>query len=303
MPPDDLNQKPTLQIHVCGRKSSNSIGKTYQFGSATCLLWWVRNAEVKMNSQKLGLAIFLAGALYLFVGGWLVNWWVVPMYKFTAPEQISQTVWAPGSPLFYLWAFAPIGGALLVAIGMLLRTEPKNTWMAAIASALIILSAMFPETMGYSVTGFGLLGLMITLLFIAIVWYWGKNRVTLVGPAKTAADFQLIGYIFFFMASISVCALLGYPIHTNPGLYFPEKVIDAGSLPKMYALGIKIGAYLVLGFFFNFLAVYKRSTAMESLSGSGKTMFSSEAISTGGAQRLSQTKTAATASDMRIGSG
>ncbi len=111
--------------------------------------------------------------------------------------------------------------------------------------------------MSYSVIGFGLIGLLITLLFIAIVWYWGKSRVTLMGSARTAADFQLIGFIFFFAASISVCALLGYPIYTNPGLYFPEKVIDAGTIPKMYALGIKTGMYLVLGFFFNFLSIYK----------------------------------------------
>jgi hypothetical protein len=211
-----------------------------------------------MNKQKLGLIIFLVGALYFFVGGWLVNWWIVPMYKTTTPEQINQTVWAPDSSLFFIWAFAGLAGASLVAIGMSLRTEPKKTWMVAIASVFIILSAMFPETMGYSVIGFGLIGLVITLLFIAIVWYWGKNRVTPMGSAKNAAGFQLIGYIFFFAASISVCALLGYPIHTNPGLYFPEKVIDAGTLPKMYALGIKIGMYLVLGFFFNFLSIYKR---------------------------------------------
>jgi len=210
-----------------------------------------------MNKQKLGLIIFLVGALYLLIGGWLVNWWIVPMFNTTTPEQINQTVWAPGRPLFFIWAFAPIAGALLVAIGMSLRTEPKQTWMVAIASAFIILSVMFPEIMGYSVIGFGLIGLLISLLFIAIVWYWGKNRVTLMSPATTAADFQLIGYIFFFAASISVCALLGYPVHTNPGLYSPEKVIDAGTLPKMYAMGIKIGVYLVLGFFFNFLSIYK----------------------------------------------
>jgi hypothetical protein len=210
-----------------------------------------------MNKQKLGLIIFVVGALYLFVGGWLVNWWIVPMYKTTTPEQIIQTVWAPGRPLFFIWSFAPIGGVLLAGIGMSLRTEPRKTWMVAMASAFIILSMMFPETMGYSVIGFGLIGLLISLLFIAIVWYWGKNRVTLMGPAKTAADFQLIGYIFFFAGSISVCGLLGYPIHINPGLYFPEKVIEAGTLPKMYAMGIKIGVYLVLGFFFNFLSIYK----------------------------------------------
>jgi hypothetical protein len=210
-----------------------------------------------MNKQKLGLIIFLVGSLYFFVGGWLVNWWIVPMYKTTTPEQINQTVWAPDSPLFFIWAFAALAGASLVAIGMSLRTEPRNTWMVAMASVFIILSAMFPETMGYYVIGFGLIGLLITLLFIAIVWYWGKNRVILMGSAKNAADFQLIGYIFFFAASISVCALLGYPVHTNPGLYSPEKVIDAGTLPKMYAMGIKIGVYLVLGFFFNFLSIYK----------------------------------------------
>jgi hypothetical protein len=210
-----------------------------------------------MNKQKLGLIIFLVGSLYFIVGGWLINWWIVPMFKTTTPEQINKTVWARGSPLFFIWAFAPLGGASLVAIGMSLRTAPKKTWMVAIASAFIILSALFPETMGFSVIGFGLIGLFISLLFIAIVWYWGRNRVTLMGPPKTAADFQLIGFIFFYAASISICALLGYPIQTNPGLYLPENVIAAGSLPKMYALGIKIGMYLVLGFFFNFLSIYK----------------------------------------------
>jgi hypothetical protein len=211
----------------------------------------------KMNKQKLGLMIFLIGALYLFVGGWLAIWWIMPIYKTTTPEQINQTVWAPGRPLFFMWQSAPIVGALLVAIGMSLRTNPKKTWMVVMASAFIILSAMFPETMGYSDIGFGLIGLSICLLFIAIVWCWGKNRLTLMGPAKTAADFQLIGYIFFFAVSISVCGILGNPAHTNPGLYFPGKLIAANSLPKSYAMGIKIGVYLVLGFFFNFLSIYK----------------------------------------------
>jgi hypothetical protein len=210
-----------------------------------------------MNNKKLGLIIFWVGTLYFFVGGWLLNWWIVPMYKTSTLEQINQTAWAPGSPLFLIWGFAPIAGSCLVAIGMSLHTETKKTWMVAIASIFIILIAMFPETMGFSVIGFGMIGLLITLLFITIVWYWGKNRVTLSGPAKTAADLQLIGYIFFFAASISVCALLGNPIPTNRGLFFPEEVIAAGSLPNMYALGTKIGVYLVLGFLFNFLNLYK----------------------------------------------
>ena len=30
------------------------------------------------------------------------------------------------------------------------------------------------------------------------------------------------------------CGVLGNPFHTNPGLLFPEKVLEAGSLPLMY---------------------------------------------------------------------
>jgi hypothetical protein len=51
--------------------------------------------------------------------------------------------------------------------------------------------------------------------------------------------------------------LLGNPFHTNPGLYFPEKVIEADTLPQMYSMGIKVGFYLVMGFFFHFLSFYK----------------------------------------------
>jgi len=215
----------------------------------------IRGGEMKSN--KTGLIVYWVGATYLLVWGWLVNWWIVPMYKYTPVEKITQTVWAPGSPLFIIWAFGIPVGAILAVIGMLLRTEPTKIWQFLIVTAFIILSVMFPATMGYHIVVFGALGGLIAAFFLAVVWYWGKKRTTLEGPAKTAADLQLIGYVFFLAAAWLLCGVLGNPFHTNPGLYFPEKVLQARSLPQMYSQGIKVIMYLALGWLFLFLSHYK----------------------------------------------
>jgi len=214
-----------------------------------------------MQKNKVGLVFFWIGAVYLLVGGWLVNWRIVPIYKHTLPEQINETIWAPGGPLFIVWCFAIPVGAILAAMGRSLYDEPKKFWLPLIAGAFIILSAMFPQTMRYYIAVFGILGGLISLLFIAIVWFWAKKRKALEGPNKVAHDFQLIGAMFFLAAAWLTCGVLGNPFHTNPGLYFPEKVLEAGSLPLMYSQGIKVGLYLVLGFLFIFLSHYKAAQA------------------------------------------
>ena len=185
------------------------------------------------------------------------------MYKYTPPAQVSETVWAVGSPLFFVWVFTIPIGLTLAAVGMSLRAEPRKAWLFVIVGVFIILSVIFPQTLGYHIVVFGVLGGLILVLFLVMLWYWGKRRITLEGPAKTAADFQLIGYIFFLVVAWYLCGLLGNPYAENPGLYFPEKVIEAGSLPQMYAYGTKISIYLVLGFLFTFPSQRKAAQAKE----------------------------------------
>jgi len=97
---------------------------------------------------------------------------------------------------------------------------------------------------------------LIVVLFIAILWYWAKKRRTLDGPAKTAADYQLISYVFFLITAATTCALLGNPFF---GLYFPEKILqsEVELMPMAYSMGIKLIVYFTLAWFFAFLSCYK----------------------------------------------
>ncbi|NYT19774.1 MAG: hypothetical protein GKC08_05750 [Methanosarcinales archaeon] len=215
-----------------------------------------------MKSDRIGLMIFWLSALYMFVAGWLANWWVAPIYRNVPIEEVNQTVLAVGGPLFIILVLSIPLGATMAAIGILLYAEKEisSIWPVAIAGGFILLISMLFPTMGYYPIVFGALAGFILLSFIAILWYWGKRRVTLKGPARTAADFQLIGYLFFIMAAGNTCVILGNPFW---GLYFPEKVLETDALPIAYSFGIKLIIYFTLGWLFIFLSHYKAAQVAE----------------------------------------
>ncbi len=210
------------------------------------------------NNRRIGLVIFWIGAAYLFLMSWAIMWWLIPKYRFFPLEQTEGTILAVGGPIFNL-AFLSIPlGAPLMAIGMVLYAEQKKwrIWPMVIVCAFLVLSGMFPSTLGYHPTVFGIFGGLQVVLFIAILWYWGKRRRGLEGPAKTAADYQLISYIFFLITAATTCGILGNPFF---GLFFPEKVLESKAelMPMAYSMGIKLIVYFTLGWFFTFLSQYK----------------------------------------------
>ena len=101
---------------------------------------------------------------------------------------------------------------------------------------LIALSVILPTTLGYFPAVFGMLGGLIMLLFLAAVWVCARRRPRLEGVARTAADLQMVSWVFFFLAANITCALLGNPFS---GLYFPEKVLEPGALAWHYGAGTK----------------------------------------------------------------
>jgi hypothetical protein len=101
-------------------------------------------------------------------------------------------------------------------------------------------------------------GGLILLFFFAALWLCAKKRRTLEGAARTAADFQVLSYIFFLLTAFLMCALLGNPYS---GLYFPERVIEQNALPWHYSFGTKAVVYLALAWFFTFLSHYKAAQA------------------------------------------
>jgi len=211
-----------------------------------------------MKNRIIGIIIFTIGAILLFIASWLVSWWTSPVWSSAPPEEFEGTLWAVFGPIFMAMSLTVPVAIVLIVIGTLIMSESDKAvqWSFIIGTVVIVLSFLFPATLQFYPVLYGISGGLILIFFFTTFWYWSKNQKILKGKEKIAAIYQLISYIFFLLIAINMCALLGNPIS---GLYFPEKVIELESLPYYYAMGLKAAIYFVLGWFFTFLAQYKRS--------------------------------------------
>jgi len=152
---------------------------------------------------------------------------------------------------------APCKGSDWVSLcfGILLYAGAKRSRIMIFATGaiLVALSMLLVPTLGYYPVLFGIAGGLILFLFLAVLWYWGRNRRSLDSAARTASDLQMASYVFFFVAASMLCSTLGNPFS---GLYFPDKVLQDDALPWHYAMGVKIVGYFILGFLFNLLSQY-----------------------------------------------
>ena len=82
-----------------------------------------------MMSQKIGLAVFWIGALYMLVVGFLLSWWYVPAIK----EVGFDSLCFPGAMTLFWSISAPLG-AVLVAIGASLyaSVERHRIWFPSV---------------------------------------------------------------------------------------------------------------------------------------------------------------------------
>ena len=213
------------------------------------------------GSHKIALIMFWVGAVVVFVGSWLVQWWIFPIWKNSPVEQFEGTIMAFEGLVFMLIGLSTPLGVALAAIGILLSAESEKSrlWPFAAGIVLVALGMLILPTLGYFPVLFGISGGLILLFFFAALWYWAKKRSVLKGPARTAADFQLVSYVFFLFVAMLLCSLLGNPFS---GLYFPEKVqLFDWAYPAAYSFGTKAAIYLALGFLFTFLSHYKAAQA------------------------------------------
>ena len=91
---------------------------------------------------------------------------------------------------------------------------------------------------------FGVGGGVILGCFLTILWLWMKKYATLEGPAKTAAELQLVGYVFFMIAMWYLCGTHALP--------YQKALLE---LPLRSPVAIIV--YLVLGWLFLLLSHYK----------------------------------------------
>lgn len=214
------------------------------------------------GTNKIGPIMFWIGAALVFVGSWLVQWWVFPIWKNSPPEQFDGTIMAFEGPVYMFIGLSVPLGIILAAVGILLHAESEKShlWPFAIGVVVVVLSmVLFPPTLGYYPVLFGISGGLILVFFFAALWYWAKRRSTIEGPARTAADFQLVSYVFFLLVALHMCMLLGNPFM---GLFFPEKVLSFDwGLPASYSMGTRAVLYFALGWLFTFLGHYKAAQA------------------------------------------
>ncbi|MFC1988900.1 hypothetical protein ACFLVJ_03620 [Chloroflexota bacterium] len=193
--------------------------------------------------------------------GFVASWWVVPTYRNLAPAQIGETIWAGDSLLFLIWALSTPLGAILACVGLLIYTRSKGShiWLFGVGVTLLLVIIGFLPIPGYSPPIFGIGGGLAMTLFLITIWFWTKRRQLLEGSARTAADLQLVGFVFFLVGMWYLCGLLGPPAY----LLNPDKVQQFGSLQGAQASAVQIFIYFVLGWLFTFLSQYKSAKAIQ----------------------------------------
>ncbi|MFC1893634.1 hypothetical protein ACFLYR_06365 [Chloroflexota bacterium] len=154
-----------------------------------------------------------------------------------------------------LWGFSIPVGAVSACVGLLIYTRSKKThiWLFGVGVTLLLVAVGFLPISGYYPPVFGIGGGLVMALFLMTLWFWTKRRPLLEGSARTVADFQLVGFVFFLVGMWYLCGLLGPPTY----LLNTDKVQQFGSLQDAHAEAVKLFIYFILGWLFLFLSQYK----------------------------------------------
>jgi len=213
-----------------------------------------------MKAKIIGLIIFWLSIAYMVGLGFGASWWMVPTYRNLSPTQISETIWAGDSLFFLIWSLSIPVGSILAGVGLLIyaRAKGSHIWLFGVGVTLLLVLIGFLPIPGYYPPVFGIGGGLILALFLITLWFWAKKRPSLEGSARAAADFQLVGYVFFLVAAWYLCGLFGPPAY----LLNSEKVQEFGSLQGAQSQAVQIIIYLIFGWLFTFLSQYKARQAV-----------------------------------------
>jgi len=92
---------------------------------------------------------------------------------------------------------------------------------------------------------FGILGGLLTVLFLGTVWYWMRYSRLEIGPMRKAGHLKVVGYGFLMLASWFLCGIVG-PLGAaaRPEIMKVEIIVKTSYLVMLF---------LFLGFLFIFL--------------------------------------------------
>ena len=201
---------------------------------------------MQKQKSKVGLVLFWVGAVYIVVVAGLGGWGEPPIIA-----RLSEGLNLGLIP-FFLWAFSVPLGAILMGTGALIQAKAKRSHIAVFAIGLIlavfsfniIVTGFLMATDAHFPALFGVAGALMLLLFLAITWFWADRRRTLADAEKPAADLQLVGIVFFLMATWFMCAAFSTQFSEDLRSFTPRSPVV-------------VLIYLVLGWLFMFLSQYK----------------------------------------------
>jgi len=199
-----------------------------------------------MKNQKIGQILFWIGVIFAIAFAGMIGRSLYHNLRTLTGQELDTTIWAMDKPIFLLWAFSITLGSLLAGIGafVYVKTKPVFSWVTAVGVLATVLAMNFIWSRIYNPTLFGIGGLMILVIFFAIIWVWMKKYAMLDMQEKIAGSFKLIGYLFWINASWFLCGETG-KMHL--------KVFEGSSIPTP----IEIMVFLVLGWFFVLVGDYK----------------------------------------------
>lgn len=92
---------------------------------------------------------------------------------------------------------------------------------------------------------FGILGGLLTVLFLGTVWYWMRYSRLERGAMRKAGDLKVVGYGFLMLASWFLCGIVGPPgSAARPEMMKAENIVTSSYVVMLF---------LFLGFLFVFL--------------------------------------------------
>jgi len=206
------------------------------------------------------------GTVFVIVGiGFLINavlgrYLVLPGFLSSleagrgSVEAVSQVVPLWKIIRYLIWAYSFKLGIFFIGIGALLKSSITSTRFRLIlmGGILYLVFAYMPVPGPYSLF-FGIGGSIITVLVVLIFLGWLRHRENLRGSEKASADYRLIGYFFFAMATYNLCPLMGVKAFA----LYPEKMIRFGLQSEAASFAARIMIELVLGWVFIFLSYGK----------------------------------------------
>ena len=165
-----------------------------------------------MNTKKrIGLAIILLSVVCMVGVGWIGGWSFGSTYRNLSLAETDATAWALSGPLFWIWAFSVPVGSVLAGLGLLLYSESRRAEIWVFVVGMLSIMALVESMRGstHHPPIYGIVGGVILACFLLILWFWAKKQSILSGRARMAANLQLVGYVFMFLAMWNICGTLG----------------------------------------------------------------------------------------------